>query len=392
MHRRNFIKVVAASSGILLVPSVLSGCDAQRLTALDGWRGPDDAEKDIRIWVLSYALLAPNPHNKQPWIIDLKGPNQFDLYVDPDRLLPETDPPYRQIHISQGTFLENLSLAAGHFGYRADIAYFPRGLYENTVLEPKPVATINLVETASQQHDPLFDSILKRQSNRRPFADTPLSPEQLDGIRGVATSANTGFSLTITADESQRKRLAEFATQAMAIEVANKRRIEESVEMFRFNDEELERHRDGFGAPQMGADGIKKYLAEHLLISRESFLGEGSSFGEQSIDGVFDQAGSAAAFGWLVSNNNTRLDQIVAGRIYDRINLTATALGVAVHPMSQVLQEYVDMTSLQREFKRYLNVAEDHTVQMFFRLGIAEPIRHTARRRVQDLIAPGRSG
>lgn len=66
---------------------------------------------------------------------------------------------------------------------------------------------------------------------------------------------------------------------------------------------------------------------------------------------------SAAAFGWLVTTNNSRYDQIMIGSLYNRINLTASSLGVAMHPMSQVLQEYADMASLQSEFKRYLQVA-----------------------------------
>lgn len=387
MNRRSLIKIMAAGSGIVLIPSVFGGCDAPPFTALDGWRGPTDTERDIRIFFISYALLAPNPHNKQPWIIDLKDADSFDLYVDSSRLLPETDPPYRQIHISHGTFVENLSLAAKHYGYRADINYFPQGMYENNVLEKKPIATIKLIKTDSFQHDSLFDHILKRQSNRRIFTSNPLSPAQLESIRAVLPFNSNGYSLTITADPIQRKRLSEYATDAMKIEVADEDRIKESVAMFRFNDRELELHRDGFGAPQMGATGPKKFLIEHLLISRESFLAKDSSFANQSVKGTRDLAESAAAFGWLATKNNTRLDQILIGRIYNRINLTCTSLGIAIHPMSTILQEYSENLELQKEFKKYLKVPDDHTVQMFFRLGIAEPTRHTARRRVSELLA-----
>jgi hypothetical protein len=72
---------------------------------MEGWNGPRPEETDIRIRVLSHAILAANPNNIQPWLIDLTGARSFDLYVDPERLLPKTDPPYRQIHIGQGTFL-----------------------------------------------------------------------------------------------------------------------------------------------------------------------------------------------------------------------------------------------------------------------------------------------
>ena len=47
-------------------------------------------------------------------------------------------------------------------------------------------------------------------------------------------------------------------------------------------------------------------------------------------------------------------------RAYERLNLTATALGVAMHPMSQVLQEYSDNFDLQKRFLDYLDIPEGH--------------------------------
>lgn len=386
MQRRGFIKLAVAGVGIVLIPSLVGSCDTQQLAALDGWHGPDPTEQDIRLIVLSYALLAPNPHNKQPWIIDLKGPYAFDLYVDPERLLRDTDPPYRQIHISQGTFLENLSLAARHFGYDANIEYFPQGQYGNTTLATKPVAAITLSKAAQLSNDPLFEYIVKRQSNRRVFTTAALTDQQIKNIEAAVPTDNSHYRLGMTTAPERRKKLAEFAIQAMAIEVSDRRRNEESIAMFRFNDAELENHRDGFGAPQTGAAGLKKYLIENLFISRKAFLAENSSFGKQGIQGTRAQAESAAAFGWLITTSNSRLDQIEIGRIYNRLNLTATALGLAMQPMSQVLQEYSDMAALQKEFKQYLQVDAEHTVQMFFRLGVAAPTRHTARRKVVDLL------
>ena len=50
-----------------------------------------------RMQALSYAILAPNPHNRQPWLVDLQVDGQVTLYVDQTRLLPHTDPFSRQI-------------------------------------------------------------------------------------------------------------------------------------------------------------------------------------------------------------------------------------------------------------------------------------------------------
>ena len=106
------------------------------------------------------------------------------------------------------------------------------------------------------------------------------------------------------------------------------------------------------------------------------------------MDLTSEQARSASALGWIVTASNQRLDQLATGRAYERLNLTATALGMAMHPLSQVLQEYPDMAELQEQFLAYLGVAEGHTMQMLFRFGTAEPVGHSARRRVEDII-PG---
>ncbi|MBT4934374.1 MAG: twin-arginine translocation pathway signal protein [Rhodospirillaceae bacterium] len=382
MHRRDFIKVMAAGSGVVLLPSVLSGCGETAETGLEGWNGPMPGETDIRRIVLSYAILAPNPHNKQPWIVDLTGPDSFDLYVDQSRLLPETDPPFRQVHIGQGTFLENAALAAGSLGYAVDVVYFPAGQYGNTKVADKPVASVTLTKDGSARVDPLFAQITKRQSNKRVYDDTPVSAAQLAELAGSINHPGLG----LTNEAGKRGKLADIARLAMEIETADKARDAETIAMFRFNDEERARFRDGFGVAQSGMSGLMKMVAETFFLDRRETEADSTDFGAQAVKITTDQANSAAAFGWITTPTNNRLDQLLTGRAYERLNLKATELGLAMHPMSQVLQEYTDMTTLQGQFLGLLDVAEGHTVQMLFRLGIAEPVSHSARRRLTDIM------
>ena len=55
---------------------------------------------------LSYAILAPNPHNRQPWLVDLSSENLVVIWRDKEKNLPETDPFDRQLTIGMGGFLE----------------------------------------------------------------------------------------------------------------------------------------------------------------------------------------------------------------------------------------------------------------------------------------------
>ncbi len=376
--------MMAAGSTVALVPSVLTACGENGETGLEAWDGPMPGETDIRRIVLSYAILASNPHNKQPWIVDLSGPESFDLYVDQTRLLPQTDPPFRQIHIGQGTFLENADLAAGNHGYRMDVVYFPKGTYGNTAMENKPVASVTLVKDPTASTDPLFRQITNRQSNKRTYEDKPLSADQLDGL--AKSFDQPGISMSLTNEAGKRRKLAAILRSAMEIETSDRARDAETIAMFRFNDEEMVRFRDGFGVAQSGMGGIMKFVAETFFLDRKKTEADSSEFGAQVVQITMDQANSAAAFGWITTPANNRLDQVLTGRAYERVNLKATEQGIAMHPMSQVLQEYADMNNLQREFLTYLGIPEGRTVQMLFRLGHAEPVKHSARRYIQDLI------
>ena len=83
---------------------------------------------------LSYALLSPNPHNRQPWEVDLSTEGQIAIWRDGARNLPETDPHDRQLTIGMGCFLEGLALAAGATGHAVTYDLFPEG-------DSGPVAT-----------------------------------------------------------------------------------------------------------------------------------------------------------------------------------------------------------------------------------------------------------
>ena len=74
------------------------------------------------------------------------------------------------------------------------------------------------------------------------------------------------------------------------------------------------------------------------------------------------------AYAALTSLGNERTDQIEAGRRWLRLNLAATSHGLALHPVSQCLQEYPEMRQHYARAHELL-APEGHTVQMLGRLG-----------------------
>ena len=157
MDRRKFLKI-AGSAGVI-VAAGSTGFVVTRTPhqALRPWKMAavsDYAEPIHR--ALSWAILAPNPHNRQPWLVDIINHSEAMLYCDRDRLLPETDPYDRQIVIGLGCFLELFTLAANADGQDAQIQLFPEGEPAER-LDARPIARLRLTQDSAQLPDPLFE-------------------------------------------------------------------------------------------------------------------------------------------------------------------------------------------------------------------------------------------
>lgn len=92
---------------------------------------------------------------------------------------------------------------------------------------------------------------------------------------------------------------------------------------------------------------------------------------KRAISNSTEAANSTRAWAWLISEDNSRRSQLAAGRAYVRLDLQAARSGLAIHPNSQVLQEFSAMDAAYAAFHREVQVDAPARVQMFARLGYA---------------------
>lgn len=350
-------------------------------SAIAPWQGPGEGLTDPRLRAAAVAMLAPNPHNMQSWTVRLHGDDRLSLHVDLTRLLPDTDPFARQILIGQGTFLELFRMAAAAEGWRAEMTLLPEGAFPPDRLDGRSVADIRLVRDTSLRPDPLFAHHRNRRSIKEVF-DTgkPVSDSEL---AAVAAHAGDGFAFPTTRDPSRRQALRDLAEQALVKEIETPRTLKESVDLMRIGPAEVAANPDGIDLL-----GPMMWWGSRLgFVSRQDILTPGTQSFQVGLDMARDQAQSAMAFGWLVTPDNSRLSQLTAGMRYLRLNLAATAAGVAMHPMSQLLQEYPEMAELQRDFLDTVGIEKPQHVQMLVRFGHAERPGPSPRRPVHAIVA-----
>ncbi|MBX9748414.1 MAG: hypothetical protein K5Q68_02250 [Roseococcus sp.] len=362
ISRRTLLATQAAGISFSLAGGWVRPVRAQGGGPLAPWNVA--AHADPRLAALAWGVLAPNPHNRQPWLMRLVGTDSILLHVDLDRRLPVTDPLDRQILIGLGCFTELLRLAAAQQGIAAEIAPFPEGEPQPR-LDARPIARITFRGSATP--DPLFAVAGQRRSAKQPYDVTrEVAAPQIAALR-AALLATQGFG----AETGDVARLRDIAWRAWEIEANDRAAWMETVRLMRFGSAAVAAQPDGVSlwGPQMDPLVAAGQLTPAAMEPGQ----EGWRIGAAQYRAIFE---GTNAFTWLVTPGNGRVAQFAAGRDWLRLNLAATAQGLALQPVSQGLQEFPAMAGPYRELHALLGqtgTSHGGTVQMLGRIG--HPLR-----------------
>jgi hypothetical protein len=365
LSRRKLIAGAGATTLALIGGAGVWRVSQMPRTATDPWMFDPTPPADVRIDAFRHAILAPNPHNRQPWLIRLEGRDSALISCDLDRRLPETDPFDRQIIIGFGTFLELARIAAAQRGVRMEIVPFPEG-EPQPHLDERPIARLRFISDPATPRDPLFSAITKRRTTREPYDPARTVPDN------VARQISDG---TYTIDPKRVAAIRAITMAGIKTEQMIPRTNMESVRLMRIGHDQVDANPDGISLTGPLMETLK--LAGQL---DQDALGDPTSSSFQTgIDMMQEIYGSVPAAVWIITPGNSRLDQLEAGRRYIRANLRATALGVAMHPLSQSLQEYAEVAGLFKNVHAVLGAKSGERVQMLARIGYGPRVEPAPR-------------
>ena len=360
MQRRKFLKIIGGSTALGALGTYIWAAPIAD-SARTAWQHAGQYDDPMR-FALSHAILAPNPHNRQPWLVKLVNSNEAILYCDPSRHLPITDPLDRQITIGLGCFLELFTLAAQQKQRLAEITLFPQGAHD-TQLDARPVAHIKL--RYGQSHDighdmGLFPYITARYTNRTPFSSRVPTAKKL-----IAVLTAAGSLAAFTAEAKLTRAIRDICSEAARIEFLNPRAHGETVDLMRIGRKAVTKNPDGIS--------IEGPMIELLNLSSaldpDAMRDHNSIAFKQGMDTYLKAIHTAPSFLWITTGANSRKDQIQAGRAYARVNLMATQKGLSIHPLSQALQEYPEMTKQIADIHKLLGINAPNRIQMLARIG-----------------------
>lgn len=381
--RRRFCRTTAG--GIIVAAtsfSALPGCSEVASvpdSAISAWLQTPQFD-DIRRWALSFAILAPNPHNLQPWRFDLSTEDEVVVSIDPERVLPETDPYGRQIVIGTGAMLGLLQIAAATRGYQVDYEWVgpltdaatADGSTESLPVD-HPIVRVRLSQTESAgsqvNQQRLFDHILHRHTVRGPYEPSrPVNNQFSLDIADLVSASQSAAVISRKSEPELFDSVSSLVKEGWRVELSTPDAAMESIRLLRVGSREIQQHRDG-----IVIDSLFIVMLDRLgLMDRTQALEPGSRIFNTQIDDFNAAVDSTPGWVWLTSTDNSRLSQLEAGISYVKIQLMATAKGMVMHPVSQGLQEYDEVRPVYTQLQEQLTVSaenSDDTLQMLARIG-----------------------
>lgn len=360
--------LITGGASILVLGGAYAGLSAMsRITpAQEPWKQASQGFGDVRLNAAAYAILAPNPHNMQPWQIRLEGEDSLSLFCNLDRRLPATDPPDRQITIGLGAFLELLRQAAAEQGYRADITPFPEG-EPGERLDDRAIAHVRFEQDATVERDPLFGLILQRRTARLTFDPArPVPDETLARIKAATSATLAPVGSGAESDPETVARLKDICHRAWEIELRKPETCHESALLTRIGARQINAHPDGIflKGPMMEGLHMAGILTQEKMDEVGSIAWNAT---KDFYDGLIDSAPTFAQ----ITSGNSRTQQLASGQAWVRMQLAAVQEGVGFQPLSQALEEYEEMAGPFAEIHALFGIAAPDRLQGLFRLGYA---------------------
>lgn len=336
VNRRGFLRHTGEGMLLLGALSLINSCSGTKRD--DFWRskGEKESTKGLEkeeIEILHLASLAPSSHNTQPWTVKVVEPKHWIIGSDKKRWLPAVDPENRELFLSIGAFLENLVLAAGTYSHTIDITMIAKNRSDAEIADiwfrkGKPVEF------------PL-EKIKKRRTVRSNFLGQEIKTEDLKYItkheaRQCLVQTESPHSFYFPNSSPQGKYLQEGTIEANRKQAFRDTAQEELANWIRWSNKEAKQFRNGLTPESMEIGGIAGFYVRNFY-NRQSVLLK--SFRERTVDGVAKQVKTCG--GWLiVTSRDSNIPTFIEyGRVWENMLLRIREKRIAIHPMTQMLEE-----------------------------------------------------
>jgi hypothetical protein len=304
---------------------------------------PDETE------ILHLASLASSAHNAQPWFVQYLEPYNWIIGNDKSKWLPAVDPTQRETILSIGAFIQNLEYAASAFGYICHWNLLAKNNQDEQVVTVK----LNKIESKNP-----FDisKIKERRTVRSNFLNDELKTEDLQYLINLEPE----FIHYLPAISKEGQFVNEQTIVANRIQTYRDPAQQELADWIRFSTKDAEKYRDGLTTASMEIEGFSGWVVRNFY-NKENVMQK--DFREKGIDNVKKEVSESA--GWIVitSKDNSVVTLLETGQRMERLFLKVREKNIAIHPMTQILEE----SSTRQILNQSIGLSEN--IQFILRVG-----------------------
>lgn len=326
MKRRNFIAIAGATVAVAGGGYYLltDKSNFVRANSKDDSSGNIPLKADERA-ILYLASLAPSGHNTQPWFVRYIEPYHWIIGNDKSKWLLAVDPTQRETVLSIGAFLQNVEYAATTFGYACRFTLLATTNQDENMVEVKLTSAINSLKYDIQR-------IKQRRTLRSNYLNNVLKKEDV----AYLTNDEHGFINYIPNSSKEHQWLHEQTIEANRIQAYRDDAEKELADWIRFSSKDAKAHCDGLTMASMEIEGFTAWYLRNFYGKADVMK---NSFREKSIDSVKKQVAESAGWLLITSKDNSVATLLETGKRLQRLLLKIRERNIAIHPMTQILEE-----------------------------------------------------
>lgn len=314
------------------------------------------------IKIINYASKAPSGHNTQPWKFTAHGNS---IIIDPDfgRSLPVVDPDNHALYISLGCALENLIIAATHFGIKANYEFVQKNNEYSIHITLKP--------DENKEESPLFAYIEKRQVTRKNYNKENVDNEIL--LKCIEHIEEPDFRVEFFKNKEEIEKIKPFILEGNRAQFKNKKFVNELVSWIRFSENKAMKTGDGVWGGTMGMPNIPKitgnFIMKHLVTAKSE---------KKRIEKNLENSAGLVLF--MVKEHHP-VSWIKLGRVFQQFGLRLTSFNVRHAHLNMPCEEEEVRVKMQEalSLKPYIPI-------LLIRFGYAEPMPYSFRRKLNDVL------
>lgn len=316
------------------------------------------------IKLVEFAVKAPSGHNTQPWKFKLED-STITIFPDYQRALPIADPDNHELFISLGCALENLVIAATHFGFSSGI--------EMKMEDPfKEFIEIKLSPGIVQNNDSLFKNIEIRQSTRNEYNKAVIPQADIDKLKKAAIQEQVLLRMFTKPD--QIIPVVKLTKRATLLQLSNKEFVNELIHWVRFNKNAAKKSGDGLYSAAIGSPSVPEWLGKFFM----KLILEPRREAGKSANLIINSSGILI----FIAKGNTKESWVNLGRSFQRVALTATSLNINHAHINSACEDIPSRIKLAK----VLRLKPEEEPLLIVRIGYSRKLPYSLRRPLEEVL------